>query len=624
MCGISGYYVFRNDGVPPVIGLRTLKNAIQYRGLDAHGEWHEHGVGFYHSRLSVIDLEAGAQPMVDAGRRYVIVFNGEIYNYLELRKKYRKLGVRINTNSDTEVLLAGYRLKGERVLEDLNGMFAFAIYDRETKNVFLARDRLGKKPLYWCCIRGVFYFSSTLDSFCDLQGWREVLDTDALARFCASGFWYPGDTPYTQAETVPPAHWLRVSIDSGVSRPSRYWALSFPETKSRNSLACLVEEYEELLTDALRIRLRSDVPLALTFSGGVDSGTLAALSVKRLNMEPQCYTIDYHTEDDPSEETLVAKEVARRLGLAWKHINFDYHKDLLGELEESYQYYDLPCTQMALVYSKRLYSAIKPYATVVIAGNGADELFTGYKGDERFARAGELLNYLAPLRPLLKPLPLPEVLRLTIPQAYAHSALSRTALPLEWAEAVQQGAMEIANTASDCGALSALDFKMFLSIGYSGVDSNFRLPDISGLASQVEVRSPFLDYRMVEFAARIPHWCKVRSPWMRPRTKFLPKMKYASLVGEDIAWGRKRGMAWNVNFGVSAARDPIYRDAFMRSYDTLDECGLPSAYFRDAWRAHTAHIVKKGPPSPYGSPTMTGFLLGRWLEKRKQQRRCAG
>jgi asparagine synthase (glutamine-hydrolysing) len=305
--------------------------------------------------------------------------------------------------------------------------------------------------------------------------------------------------------------------------------------------------------------------------------------------------------------------VAHHLALPWTKIHFDYHRDLLGELDECYRNFDQPCTQIALVYSSRLYAAIKPYAKVVLCGNGADELFTGYEGEARQAQAGALLDLIRPFRPLARQLRLPAPLRESVPTLFANRLEGR-AVSEAWRGAVGSGAMALAEESLSCGAESALDFKMFLTLRYSGADSNFRLPDISGLRAQVEVRSPFLDYRMVEFAARLPHRWKVRPLWLRPRTKYLPKRYYARHVGEAVAWGRKRGMAWNVQYGKSIAHDPNYRAAINSAYEVVRQYGFPAERFCTAFESHADYIQRKGPPSPYGTTVMTGFMLGRWLE----------
>ena len=612
MCGIAGF-IAEEIEVVPESARACLQEAIRYRGRDAEGTWSDgRRVHLAHTRLSIIDLKAGAQPMQDLSGRFVIVFNGEIYNYRELRDLYERAGARFQTASDTEVILEGFRLKGERVCEDLNGMFAFAIYDRDTGILFLARDRLGKKPLYWTRLNGVFCFASTLDAFRAVPGWRGTLDRDALAFFCIAGFFNSSRTIYADARAVPPGTWMRVTAQCAEPQTGNYWRLRIPAQKSGVALSSLIEQYESLLTDALRIRLRSDVPLALTFSGGVDSGTLAALCVKRLGIAPRCYTIDYHTKDDPSGETLTAERVSRELGVPWDHIQFDYHRDLLSDLDDLYSPFDQPCTQIGLVYSRRLYEAIRPYAKVVLTGNGADEIFTGYLGDARQAQVGRLLDLVRPIRPLAKSLRLPALVRETVPSLFAARLISRSSSELR--EGVEEGARALAEEALEAGAESTLDFKMFLSLRYSGSDSNFRLPDIAGLSAQVEVRSPYLDHRMVEFAAILPHRYKVDLMSLRPQSKYLPKRFYSRFVGRNVAFGPKRGMAWNVKYGMSIARDPRYRAAVQSSYDVLEECGVAAASFRSALERHTAHMLSKGPPSPFGREVMTGFMVGRWLQ----------
>ena len=612
MCGIAGFFGMADEALADGMK-KSMLQAVRYRGRDDEGFWRGGSTTLVHTRLSIIDLTTGHQPMHDADSRFTIVFNGEIYNYIELREAYAKAGATFRTNSDTEVILAGYRLKGENVCSDLNGMFAFAIHDRESDGLFLARDRLGKKPLYWCQIGGVFCFASTLEAFRALPGWTDGLDRDALAFFCASGFFRGDETVYSAARILPPGCWMRLSSREPRPAVRSYWQIKIPAVKAAGSLYALTDEYEALLTDALRIRLRSDVPLALTFSGGVDSGTLAALCAARLNVHPHCYTIDYHTDRNPSPETELAQRVAAQLGLPWTHIQFDYHRDLLADLDDAYANFDQPCTQVALVYSRRLYETIKPYATVVLAGNGADELFTGYVGEGRQAQAGALLDLIRPLRSVARKLRLPPIFSQPVPRLFADRLQKRTSASGVWDDAVCHGASELAEEALACGAESALDFKMFLSLRYSGADSNFRLPDISGLAAQVEVRSPFLDYRIVEFAARLPHRWKVNSLWHRPRTKYLPKRYFERYVGGKVAWGPKRGMAWNVQYGVSAARDPKYRAACHSAYDAVEQFGLPAAQFRNALDAHTDYLKNHNPPSPFGTAMMTGFMLGRWL-----------
>lgn len=617
MCGIAGY-ITSDSHSNPGISVESLKASIEYRGRDDSGLWtDEQCACLFHTRLIVIDLITGHQPMIDVSGRYVIVFNGEIYNYEELRAEYANLGANFRTHSDTEIILEGFKLKGENVCRDLNGMFAFAIWDTKDKALFLARDRLGKKPLFWTSVQGVFYFSSSLDSFKNIPGWRGILSKAAIDLYGLLGS-FPGEmTIYEGASAIPPATfgWLRV----GETRPRlhRYWRMSFA-IKSSDPFSSLLEKYESLLTNAVHIRLRSDVPLALTFSGGVDSGTIAAICANRLQIPLKCYTIDYHTDDDPSDETIIAERVSSHLGLQWQHIHFDYHSRLLTDLLQSYNYYDQPCQQLALVYSRHLYEAIKPYATVVLSGNGADELFTGYIGDERARRQGMALDILRWLRPLFHYSRMSPYLRLPLPDAFAETLINRAQSiysDSDTVEKIVEQARWLANEAHEASALSALDFKMFIALASSASDSNYRLPDISGLAAQIEVRSPFLDYRMVEFASHLPHKYKVSKLFSPHGNKFLPKRYYERHVPREIVWSRKKGMGWNLRWDRSIAYEPDFMKAFADAYDALDKRGIPSASFRSAWNKYIDN-VRAGTEYPAEAGVMmNGFMLGVWVER---------
>jgi len=619
MCGIAGFLTNAEDwGFTPSC-VPLLRRAIRYRGRDAEGEWSDPPhVQLIHSRLTVIDASTGGQPMASDDGRYVIVFNGEIYNYLELREGYARAGANFQTQSDTEVILEGYRLKGPDVCRDLNGMYAFAIWDRHVKTLFLARDRLGKKPLFWTRLGGVTFFASTLDAFVKLPKWNGQSSSISLLLYSLLGAFPSDKTIYANAHALPPASWALISPQAQLPQPTRYWRMTFPRSKRANLISHL-EEYEDLLTDAVRVRLRSDVPLALTFSGGVDSGSIAAVASKRLGAELRCFTVDYHTEDDPSEETVNGKRAARQLGLDWHYIHFDYHARLLDELSEAYRYYDQPCQQMALVYSHHLYHAIKPYATVVLSGNGADELFTGYIGDEKIRRQDLTLTMAYPLRPLFKRIFSSKYLRYDIPRAYGESVLAMAS------EAVNDSATLdgirhyldlMVDEMEEAGIASLLDLKMWSSLNIGASDSNYRLPDISGLSAQVEVRSPYLDYRMVEFATRLPHRYKVARLLSAGGNKYLPKCYYQRWMPEDIVWSKKKGMGWNLRWDHNITSDPVFEKAFSKAYATLDQEAISSAHFRMAWRSYI-NQKEDGIESPSSAGLMmNGFMLGRWFHRK--------
>jgi asparagine synthase (glutamine-hydrolysing) len=618
MCGISGYLSIDDERIP-LEARKRLGDAIAYRGRDGCGEWADGGsVRLLHSRLSIIDLETGGQPMTDVDDRLVIVFNGEIYNYVELRAKYEAQGAQFRTQSDTEVLLEGYKLRGHAVVHDLIGMFAFAIWDKLNNQLFLARDRLGKKPLYWTRIDGSFFFSSTLDSFSGIPGWTAELSRAALDFYGAVGSFPLGRTAFKQGHSLPPGAFATVRPGQ-TPKVERYWRLNFAG-KTTISTDTALSEYESLLADAIRVRLRADVPVALTFSGGVDSGTLAAIAAQRLGTRLTCFTIDYHTEQDPSEETLIARQVAQHLGLDWHFLHFDYHSELLPALDASLAVVDQPCNHIAISYSQRLYEAIRPHAKVVLSGNGADELFLGYTGNEELALRDKRLAQTQQLW-LTRILRRIQGQRSTRPEeladyqcSYIRAHVGTYPDDLSPDELVSTLRADIVG--SEVG--SHADLYTFMALTYYTCDANFRLPDIAGLRAQVEVRSPFLDHRVVEFAAKLPTSFKIGDPSNVSLNKFLPKEYYRRHVPEAVALAHKKGMGWNLRYDESFAADPRLANAYEEALQMIDKAGLNSRRYRKAWDEfrQSKAVGEKYPPA--AGTMIAGFMLGRWLRSRNR------
>jgi len=627
MCGIAGCLSTNITRVYPMT-IDQMRKSIRYRGLDDIGEWtDEENIVLLHTRLSIIDLNSGHQPMWDQSNRYAIVYNGEIYNYKELRKKLEGQGSQFYTESDTEVILEGYKVFGEDIFKELNGMFAFAIWDKIKKQLVVARDHLGKKPLFWCQINGVFYFASTLEAFRKIPGWTDNLSKASIYRFLLLGSSLGENTIYEQAFSLPQASFAVIDPHIPVIKPIEYWNFTF-FNKSTRGFNELMDEYETILTDAIKIRLRSDVPLGHTFSGGIDSGTIAAIAKRKLNVSLSCFTIDSHTLQEPSEETLIAQQVSKILSLDWTYIHFNYQNDLLKDLPNAYVFYDEPSQQLPLVYSYRLYQTIRPYAKVVLSGNGADELFTGYIGDEK-GRQRDILYQ--PISMILKPFinaqryPVSQkvarysenkfirgvryLLQKSIPRMLVASIADELSSYVDSAELQSEVLASVEDFADKCeesGAESFLDLNMRAALTYNTRDANYRLPDISGLAAQVEVRSPFLDYRLVEFAAQLPHKYKIGNP-ITPENKYLPRKYYERYVPSEIAWGRKRGMAANLRWDKSIVSDQNFIERFDKAYKYIEDLGIEISPVRREWQNFRA-----GQPSK-ASVMMRGFMLSEWL-----------
>jgi asparagine synthase (glutamine-hydrolysing) len=625
MCGIAGYVAA--DAMRWRAADQAMLGAIGYRGPDAKEIWSDGAnATLHHARLSIIDPECGGQPMTDVTGRYTLVFNGVIYNYRELRNEYERAGARFRTQSDTEVLLNGFALKGDKVLADLNGMFAFAVWDAHDRRLFMARDRLGKKPLFWTRIGDALVFASTINAFRRLPGWRDELSEAGLVLYSFLGGFPSDATAFAHAHALPAAHYGWYSPGDPSPKLSRYWQLRY-DRKAMGNESEQLEEYEATLADAIRIRLRSDVPLALSFSGGVDSGSIAAIAKTRCHTELRCYTIDYHTPEEPSAEVAAAGRVAAQLGLPWQHIQYDYRVELLEGLDRAYRDFDQPCQQLALVYSLRLYEVMSQLCRVVLSGNGADELFTGYQGDESQARFDRRRRWLRRV---------PDAIYRRLPAvkraSWDHIRLDQLSMP-EWA---RQDMMAYARVFSDdprvldecrhridllanefaaTGLDTMMDFVMHRALVVSATDTNYRLPDITGYSAHVEVRSPFLDYRMAEFAARLPHRYKVGPRHGGFRAKYLPRVSYERAVGADTAWSPKMGMGANLNWHREFATNPKFQAALSDAYAALRSARINVAAFQHAYEQFAAAIARNDTTFPSGSTMMNGFMLGRWLQQ---------
>lgn len=615
MCGIAGHL-----NVPPARATQLdagMAAAIRYRGRDDEGTWRDStGVAtLLHARLRIIDLAGGAQPMTDRTGELCIVFNGEIYNYRELRAEYARLGACFVTESDTEVLLEGYRIKGAAVLDDLIGMFAFALWDARRGELFLARDRLGKKPLYWYAHGDMFLFASTLDAFAGAAGWDGELSRTCLDFYAAVGSLPAGLTAYKRGRALP-AGCYAVVRPGHAPRVVRYWRLDFSRKVELSTSDALLA-YGELLAHAITIRLRADVPVALTFSGGVDSGTIAALARRESAVPLNCYTLDYDSPDEPSREVAIAREVAAELALPWHFIPFDYRRDLLATLDDALAVVDQPCNHIAISYSQELYRAIAPHATVVLTGNGADELFLGYQGNEALLRQ-DLEEDAAARQPWwrrFRRAPRRTATLARMQGEYVAGRLGTYADDHSPDELVSDLERDIMAT----GVSSRADLYTHMALTYYTCDANFRLPDIAGLRAQVEVRSPYLDHRMVEFAASLPTRHKIGDVDDPARNKLLPKQFYATVASPRFAWETKKGMGSNLRYDESFATDDAFRHAYADALLAIRAAGLDDKRFQHAWDAYTADKLRGERYPASAGETIAGFMLGRWLAVRSER-----
>ena len=368
---MCGFLAFLQDA--PVVDIAAARRAcdtIAHRGPDAAGEWVERNVFLLHRRLSIIDLSTGDQPMQSRDGRYVIVFNGEIYNFRELRAWLIRDGVVFSTHSDTEVILEGYRRWGEGVVEQLNGMFAFVIWDRLKSTAFGARDRVGIKPLSWALHRGSFIVSSTLEPFGVLDGFRQ-LDLVAARDLMVFDYIPSPRTIFENVHKLEPGCRFRWHVGSKAPAIDRYW--SPPQA---NTLACVPDEFEleHLLDQAVKRHMISDVPIGAFLSGGIDSSLIVALMARHTEKPVRSFSIQF---DDPDvDESPIAGLVARQFGtdhtlLRAEELGSTALLELLGRLDE-------PLADPAVVPTSALSKMTGSHVKVALSGDGGDEVFGGY------------------------------------------------------------------------------------------------------------------------------------------------------------------------------------------------------------------------------------------------------
>ncbi len=368
MCGFVAF--IQNT---PIVDLDTARRAITtltHRGPDAGGEWREEDVFLLHRRLSIIDLATGDQPMQSGNQRYVIVFNGEIYNYIELRDQLAREGVKFKTRSDTEVIVEGYRYWGEQVVNRLNGIFAFLIWDRHERRVFAARDRLGIKPFCWATQGGSLIVSSTLEPFEVLKGFKEI-DLEAVRDLMTFDYIPSPRTILEGVNKLEPG--CQFSWEFGVTQPAitRYWS---PPVENPESVSPSPEELEDLLDQAVARQMISDVPIGAFLSGGIDSSLLVALMVRNSSKPVRTFSCAF--AESRANEAPIAEQVARQFGT--DHLVFQAEDIGPKTLLEFLSQLDEPLADPAIIPTYALSSMTGLHVRVALSGDGGDEVFGGY------------------------------------------------------------------------------------------------------------------------------------------------------------------------------------------------------------------------------------------------------
>jgi asparagine synthase (glutamine-hydrolysing) len=562
MCGIAGIFHFGTRKPVDPVRVERMCDAITHRGLDGHGVWTEPGIGLGHRRLSIIDLPGSPQPMTSSDGRAVLVFDGEIYNFRELREELTAAGAQFHTTGDGEVILAAWQRWGTECLSRLQGMFAFALYDLSQKTLFLARDRLGVKPLFFAPLAdGSLIFGSELKALVAHPRLRREVDPLAVEDYLAWGHVPDTRSILKGVEKLPAGHWLLLRHDAPVPSPVCWWDVSFADRR-KGSDADLEAELLYLMNEAVRSRMVADVPLGALLSGGVDSSSVVAL-MAQASAEP-VKTCSIGCDIVGADETSHAERIVRLF-------NADHHAgrmapvDIEG-IDQISGIFDEPFADASAVPAWRLCQLARETVTVALSGYGADEALAGYgrhltqyREDRMRALLPQsvrapLFGALGSIYPNAEWVP-PALQGKSTLQSIAASSAEGYARALSALQPGQREALyspEFIRIRGDYRAEQGYLALMHRAAARSGLDRaqyadlKASLPgdvltkvDRTSMAAGLEVREPLLDHRLVEFAAQLPERLRVRGR----EGKWLMKRAMRRHLPDDILYRPRQDLA---------------------------------------------------------------------------------
>lgn len=585
MCGIAGIVDLAGRGVDKPL-LQRICRSLVHRGPDDEGYFTHGEVGLAQRRLSIIDLSSGHQPMANEDETIWVTFNGEIYNFQELRESLLARGHRFATHSDTEVILHSYEEYGPACVSQFRGMFAFALWDGPRRTLLLARDRVGKKPLFYIQTAGQFVFASELQALLQHPEVPREPDLFCLDEYLTYGYIPAPRTIYKGILKLPSAHVLTVQLQEKPLPPKiqleRYWQLAYaPKHTLREEEA--VEGLLEVLTEAVKLRLIADVPLGALLSGGIDSSLVVAL-MSRLSQQPiKTFSIGFQEEE--FDELPFARLVAQRYQT--EHHELVVRPSALEVLPTLVRHYGEPFADSSAVPSYYVARLTRQHVTVALNGDGGDESFAGYERylgsrmADRLQGISFLLRGLSGLASLVIPDSLPRRSRLRQARRFLEAAaLPRPQRYLRWMTyltAAQKSALYTPELKSqlarhDASAWLLGVFEAVQKDGLEGLDTLLSvdvrsyLPydllvkmDIATMACSLEARSPLLDHKVMEFAARLPCHFKLRQTTL----KYLLKEASSPLLPRENLQRRKMGFGVPVGSWMRQELRPLLEDVLL-------------------------------------------------------------
>jgi asparagine synthase (glutamine-hydrolysing) len=619
MCGIAGIYHYSKANPASRAELESLTDVLSHRGPDGSGYYVQGPVGLGHRRLSIIDLAGGTQPIFNEDATVAVVLNGEIYNYLELRCELERTGHKFATQSDTEVIVHLYEEFGTDSFSRLHGMFSIALWDERNHRLLLARDRIGKKPLYYFLHAGSIYFASELKSFFTLNNFRPAIEPASLHDYLAYMCVPSPRTIFKNVFKLEPGCYLRVD-PTGISQ-SRYWNLHFAEDPTRDE-AEIVATLDLLLAEAVKVRLMSDVPLGAFLSGGVDSSAVVALMV---NLSPEPVVAASIGFSDPRfDETQYARQVTELYRC--KHFVRSVDQDDVGLIDQLVWHYDEPFGDPSALPTYQLCAVARQHMKVALSGDGSDELIAGYRRyvidvTENTLRSTiplwirrSVLPRLASLYPSFQSLP--SFLR-------AKTMLTNLSLSSQEAHfnsiAYFNGGLGVFSPSfrsqingynpisimhkyyDECDSEDALNRVLYVDMKTYLPERMLVKVDRASMAHGLEVRNPFLDHRLIEFLATVPSTWKLRNG----EKKYILKKAMEKRLPQEILHRPKQGFDIPVDHWfrrkLKASFETLLLDPSTALFDYFDR-----SYLEQLWREHISGRRN------HGNKLWIFYIFERW------------
>lgn len=559
MCGIAGFTTLKSRVAAPDQVVRRMADVLRARGPDGEGYFIDEHVALGHRRLSIIDVAGGAQPVATADGRYQFIYNGELYNYVELRKELEARGVSFRTHSDTEVLLYALAEFGVEGLQRCAGMFAFALWDRQEKTLLLARDRLGIKPLYYAISGGDLVFGSEMKALLQHPAVSRRIAPLSVSKYLTFGYIPAPHTIFEGVHKLEAGEWLRFSAEG--CQKDKYWDIPLADNPlSDANVDELAAELRELLRDSVRTHLRSDVPVGVFLSGGIDSSAMVALAAGQVTRKLHTFSIGF--EEASYDESAYARQVARMY-------DTEHHHEVLSSqravamLPKVMGILDEPFADASILPTYLLSEFTAKSVKVCIGGDGGDELFAGYPSFQAH-KVTEKLSFLPTswrdaLNRWARSLPVSHgyaSLEFLLSQFFKGAGVSPEIRFFLWmgpfgneqkravlSQNLQQSLLrqnpyeDVLNLVKQSGLVSDFERILYLCTKLYLGEGVLQKVDRASMANSLEVRVPLLDHGVVEFAARMPSVYKLHGF----KTKYLLKLAMEGLLPDNIINRRKAG-----------------------------------------------------------------------------------